>query len=73
MHILIGLLLGCALLYFWLIGQWFARVLVFLGLGVLGAFLLANAGPDRGAQLGAFVPAWMIASIPIWWHRRNDD
>jgi hypothetical protein len=31
MHIiLIGLLLALALLYFWLLGHWFARVLVLL-------------------------------------------
>jgi hypothetical protein len=29
-HIIVGLLLAIALLYFWLIGHWFARVLVFL-------------------------------------------
>ena len=37
MHIIIGVGAAIALLYFWLIGHWFARVLVFplLG-GVLG-------------------------------------
>jgi hypothetical protein len=54
MHSLIGLLLGVALLYFWLIGHWFARVLVFLMVAVLMAFgggsLLADtAKPPNGA------------------------
>src|ERR1700733_1267971 len=30
MHIIFGICLGLALLYFWLIGHWFARVVVFL-------------------------------------------
>ena len=30
MHIIVGLLLAIALLYFWLIGHWFGPVLVFL-------------------------------------------
>ena len=32
MHILVGLVLAAVLLYFWLIGHWFARVLAFLAL-----------------------------------------
>jgi hypothetical protein len=38
MHILIGLCLALALLYFWLLGHWFARVVMFLTLAVVGAF-----------------------------------
>ena len=46
MHILIGLAAGAALLYVWLIGWWFGRVLMFLLLavsfGLLGAWAGAN-------------------------------
>jgi hypothetical protein len=43
MHILIGLGLFLVLLYFWLIGHWFARVVMFL--------LLACAGFAGGASV----------------------
>jgi hypothetical protein len=39
MHFLVGLCLALALLYFWLLGHWFARVVMFLGLAVVVAFL----------------------------------
>jgi hypothetical protein len=35
-NIIIGLLLAIVLLYFWLIGHWFARVLVFRVFAVIG-------------------------------------
>ena len=39
MEILGGLVLCLMLLYFWLIGHWFARVLVFIGLEAIALFL----------------------------------
>ena len=39
---LIWLILGCGLLWAWLVGHWFARVLVFLLL--LGVFMLVVSG-----------------------------
>ena len=79
MHFLIGLLLGVALLYFWLIGHWFARVLVFLLLAVLmalggGSLLADTAKPSNpasgifGAIVGA-VLAWPVSGIPIYYWR----
>jgi hypothetical protein len=80
MHILIGLAAAVALLYFWLVGHWFARVLVFLMLVVLTGFcggaLFASIAVKQaetasfviGAILGAPL-AWPLASIPIW--RKN--
>jgi hypothetical protein len=62
MHFLIGLGLFVVLLYWWLIGHWFARVLVFLLLAVLGALLSAGNG---AAIIAAGVLAWFIASLPI--------
>jgi hypothetical protein len=78
-HFLIGLLLGIALLYFWLIGHWFARVLVFLLLAVLmalggGSLLADTAKPPNpasgifGAILGAAL-AWPVSGIPIYYWR----
>jgi uncharacterized membrane protein YccC len=81
MHILIGIGLAAALLYFWLLGHWFARVLVFLMLAVVVFFMAcATASPEAAKAdpagviiLGlVFAPiAWPIASIPLYyWQRR---
>lgn len=74
MHIIIGLAAAVALLYRWLLGGWFARVLMFLvfvaAFGGLGALLLlASPGAPAaagwiGGILGALL-AWPIASLPI--------
>ena len=77
MHIIVGLLLAIALFYFWLIGHWFARVLVFLMLAVVGFIAGANvptspspAGSIICGLIGAAL-AWPLASIPIYyWHRQ---
>jgi len=57
MHLLIGLLLGIVLLYFWLLGHWFARVLVFLPLAVVGFV----AGGEIAAGYGE---EWAAAHRP---------
>lgn len=79
MHIVAGLLLVLALLYFWLIGHWFARIvttLVFLaGFGGLGAVVVSNSmdHPNPGnAVFGAIAGAligWVVASLPTWYWR----
>jgi hypothetical protein len=78
MHILIGLAMGVALLYFWLVGHWFARVLVFLALGAglfVGGAAIGSAAGDQSSWLvlgllGAVV-AWFVSGIPTyyWLHR----
>jgi hypothetical protein len=80
MHILIGLAVAVALLYFWLIGHWFARVLAFLLLAVCmgaGGAALCNIGPPGpnagnaaifGAIVGAIL-AWPVRGIPIYYWR----
>lgn len=79
MHILIGLILGCGLLYFWFVGNWFARVLVFLPLAFLLAFILIGVASDHRASQGVFFVlaiigialAWPLSSLPIWhWQNR---
>jgi hypothetical protein len=79
MHILIGLIVFAALLYFWLIGHWFARVMMTL---VLGSFfflvctMLADGHADaKGAAFVAgllmFGASWFIAGIPTYYWRQR--
>ena len=75
MHIIAGLAIGIALLYFWLIGHWFARVLVFLMLGAIGFLLGLSVGTDQGGRvvcgiIGA-VLAWPIAGLPVYFWRHQ--
>jgi hypothetical protein len=78
-------LLALALLYFWLIGHWFARVLVAIGLFALfGSALIIGASisrydPSGGGAFGiiggfGLLVAWPLASLPIiYWRRRLPD
>jgi hypothetical protein len=56
MHILIGLSLALVLLYFWLSGHWFARIVTFLALAVVCgigvAALAATIAQSAGAPPG---------------------
>ncbi|HKP26531.1 MAG TPA: hypothetical protein VJV39_21865 [Dongiaceae bacterium] len=78
MEMLIGLAMGAALLYFWLIGHWFARVLVFLGLAGVAGFVGLIAGHEPG-PLGIIVGlsgiglAWLVAEIPTFYWRHWVD
>jgi hypothetical protein len=80
MHLLIGLGLFLWLFYGWLVGHWFARVLVFLL--ICAAFFLLDcivfAAPGPGWKLFAIlllplagVAAWGISGIPIYVHRKR--
>jgi hypothetical protein len=77
MHLIIGIGAAVALLYYWLLGHWFARVLttiVFVpAFALLGAVLFMvphnNAPGVFGAILGAAI-AWPAASAPVWYWRR---
>ena len=76
LHIIIGLLLAIALFYFWLIGHWFARVPVFLMLAVVGFIAGANIPPHNptGSIICGIIGAafaWPLASIPIYYRRRQ--
>jgi lipoprotein signal peptidase len=80
MHILIGLALAVALLYFWLIGHWFARILAFLMfaaiLGLLGASIgntadaSVHGAPVVMALIGVGL-AWPVAALPAYYWRRR--
>lgn len=80
MHIIVGLILALVLLYFWLLGHWFARILTFLLLaamfGVIGAMLTGMEKPPEashgwvGLLLGAAL-AWPVAGIPIYYWRHE--
>src|ERR1700686_5708467 len=70
---LIIVLLCLALLYFWLVGHWFARILMTpvlwvvaglgLGLFVFGSGILPDS-PSTSRGIGALV--WLVA-IPVAW------
>ena len=82
MHIIIVLAAAVALLYFWLLGHWFARIVAFLlfavitGLGGGAMFAAIAAVPNAqgpfivGAILGLPL-AWPLASLPIYYYRRQ--
>jgi hypothetical protein len=69
MELLIGLAMSAALLYFWLIGHWFARILVFLGLlALLGLIVIGWPNTLAPAVLLGLPIAWVVASVPmIYW------
>jgi len=75
MHILLGLCLACGLLYFWLIGHWFARIVVFVPLAFVIFIALADHSKgDPGTILGACAAAalmWPLASIPTYYRRHE--
>jgi hypothetical protein len=50
MRILVGLVLALVLLYFWLLGHWFARVVMFLALAALFGLLGALFRSRRAAR-----------------------
>lgn len=82
MEILIGLALGVALLYLWLAGHWFGRVLMFLLLaGIIGGLLCVAVTPadlDGAANPLGFIGfivgtviAWFVSGIPAYKRRRQ--
>lgn len=64
-----------ALLYAWLAGWWFARIIVFLGIGV--TLLLASHNNSDGQVAAALlaVAGWFVSGIPLYvrrWMTRRD-
>ena len=83
MIVLIVILLGVALLYFWLVGHWFARVQVAPVIWAVIALVLAAVGfrtwayaPVAWATLVLWalaIPcAWFIAGIPAARARKSE-
>jgi hypothetical protein len=76
MHIPIGLIVGAALLYGWLVGFWFARVLTFLVFTfIIGALVLVRDDLSPPAPLilcilGG-VAAWFVSGLPTYYWRRR--
>lgn len=77
-EILIGLGMGLALLYFWLLAHWFARIVMFMllcpALGFAGAALGAQAHDQWSwiplGLLGLAI-AWPVASLPLYYRRHS--
>lgn len=79
MHILIGLILGCVLLYFWIAGNWLARAVIFPVIAFLIGFVAIGIASDHHASQGVFIIlaligtalAWPISNIPtLYWRQR---
>jgi hypothetical protein len=75
---LVALAVGVVLLYYWLLGHWFARVLTFLALAVImgmGLALLMASAANAGAANGPFglllgaALAWPVSGIPAYYWR----
>ncbi len=75
---LIAVVLAAGLLYFWLLGHWFARVLVFAPFVIGGVAMIIGGLNDHvsghliplGALFGAM--GWCIGSAPIWYYRHQE-
>jgi uncharacterized membrane protein (DUF485 family) len=80
-----AVLLALTLLYFWLIGHWFARILmlpVFFVVCGLGSMWLYVHVPEKATNLqilvggfGVFLSTWVVWEISAaptrYWHRRS--
>lgn len=75
MEILAGLAMAGALLYFWLLGHWFARVLMFLGLEIIALFCFFPMSFVHPAFIAAgfvfLVGGWPVATLPKYYWRRQ--
>jgi hypothetical protein len=61
---------GFALLYWWLMGHWFARTVVFMLFAALG-LLMGQTGADQSAPIICAVLGWFISGIPTYVRRRR--
>jgi hypothetical protein len=82
LHILVGIGVAVVLLYYWLLGHWFARALTFLALAVvmgMGLALLMASAANAGAANGPFgllagaALAWPVSGIPAYWPELTRD
>lgn len=76
---IVAVVVGLALLYLWLAGHWFGRVLAFVAWGAAFTFLAGAIAEGRGAIgiplfLGGWVGAWFLAKAPsIYWNKRINE
>ena len=77
MTVIVGICLAAVLLWAWLLGHWFARVVTFLAFGA-GFVLLGLAiehGKSAAAELACivvgFVAGWFVASLPTYYWRHQ--
>jgi hypothetical protein len=66
MVILLAVILALALLYFWLIGHWFARVVMFLLCVGYGLLLGEIVGGVIAGAIG-----WFASGIPVYVRQRK--
>ena len=78
MHIILGLIVFAVLLYFWLIGHWFARILVTLALGLCLFIVVTALMPEKDPAAGKSIigllfacSSWFIAGIPTYYWRQR--
>jgi hypothetical protein len=76
MHIIIGLALATFVLWLWLAGHWFGRVLAFLLFGVVAAVVAIAAGDGKGvivAVSGIFglIAAWLLSGAPRYYYQER--
>ncbi len=77
MAILIGLVLAAVVLFLWLAGTWFGRVLAFLLLAAILGLLIGGLMPppqgavyNWGGLIFGMVLAWPVSGLPRYLARR---
>ena len=79
MVFLVGGVILAAVLYGWLVGNWFGRVVAFpllaIIVGFVGAWVIGNIGHSEKASIWGFfigvALAWPISGIPGYVRRRQ--
>jgi len=84
MELMIGAGLALALLYFWLLANWFARVVMFLVLIPVLTFValwalypLLHTPADSQTNMAfaiaiGFLASWFVSYAPTYYRRRKD-
>jgi hypothetical protein len=81
MVILIGIVLALGALYWWLLGHWYARIIMLFPFAALFGFIGIAAGissvPDHNSMLGVvggtvgIAIAWFVSGAPIYYYRHR--
>ena len=75
MAVVLGLVVALVVLYLWLSGHWFGRVVAFLAFGAVACLpllfdLWTVADKIVATAIGLGV-AWLLASVPHLWRRKT--